>query len=74
MQGIHTWTALIWGLEVEESQPVADIILFVKRWQELVLAYVCVCNRVVIKVTVICFENNIKSLLNVVKRIMVNEI
>ena len=28
----------------------------------------------VIKLTVICFENNIRSLLNVVKRIPVNEI
>ena len=28
----------------------------------------------VIKLTVICFENNIKSLLNVVKRILINGI
>ena len=50
------------------------IVLFVKLWKELVLAYAYVCNRVVIKLTVICFENNIKSLLNVVKWIPVNGI
>ena len=52
----------------------AGIVLFVKLWKELVLAYACVCNRVVIKLTIICFENNIKSLLTVSKRIPVNEI
>ena len=52
----------------------AGIVLFVKLWKELVLAYACVCNRVVIKLTIICFENNIKSLLNVAKRIPVNGI
>ena len=52
---------------MEESRPVAGIVLFVKLWKELVLAYVCVCNRVGIKLTVICFENNIKRLLNVAK-------
>ena len=50
------------------------IVLFVKLWKELVLAYVCVCNRVVIKLKVICFENNIKSFLNVAKQISVNGI
>ena len=50
------------------------IVLFVKLWKELVLAYAYVCNRVVIKLTVICFENNIKSLLNVAKWIPVNGI
>ena len=50
------------------------IVLFVKIWKELVLAYACVCNRVVIKLIVICFENNIKSLLNVAIRIPINEI
>ena len=50
------------------------IVLFVKLWKELVLAYVYVCNRVIIKLKVICFENNIKSLLNVAKRIPVNGI
>ena len=74
MQGIHRWTTLTWGREVEESRPVAGIVLFVKLWKELVLAYACVCNRVVIKLTIICFENNIKSLLNVAKRILVNGI
>ena len=52
----------------------ACVVLFVKLWKELVLAYACVCNRVVIKFTLICFENNIKSLLNVAKRIPVNGI
>ena len=52
----------------------AGIILFVKLWKELVLAYACVCNRIVIKLTVRCFENNIKRLLNVAKRIPVNGI
>ena len=52
----------------------ASIVLFVKLWKELVLAYVYVCNRVVIKLRVICFENNIKSLFNVAKRIPVNGI
>ena len=52
----------------------AGIVLFVKLWKELVLANACVCNRVVIKLTLICFENKIKSLLNVAKRIPVNEI
>ena len=50
------------------------ITLFVKLCKELILAYVCVCNRVVIKLTVICFENNIKSLFNEVKRIPINGI
>ena len=45
----------------------AGIVIFVKLWKELVLTYVCVCNRIVIKLTVIYFENNIKSLLNVAK-------
>ena len=45
----------------------AGIVLFVKLWKELVLAYA----RVVIKLRVICFENNIKNLLNVAKRIPV---
>ena len=45
----------------------AGIVLFVKLWKELVLAYTCVCNKIVIKLTIICFENNIKSLLNVAK-------
>ena len=44
--GIHRWTALIQGREVEESQPVAGMVLFVKLWKELVLTYACVCNRV----------------------------
>ena len=52
----------------------AGIVLFVKLCKELVLAYVCICNRVVIKLTVICFENNIKILLNVAKQIPVNGI
>ena len=52
----------------------AGIVLFVKLWKELVLTYACVCNRVIIKLTVICFENNIKSLLNVAKQIPVNGI
>ena len=42
MQGIHQWTALILGREVEESRHVAGIVLFVKLWKELVLAYACV--------------------------------
>ena len=50
------------------------IVLFVKLWKELVLAYVYVCNRVITKLKVICFENKIKSLLNVAKRIPVNGI
>ena len=65
---------LIRGREVEESRPVAGIVLFVKLWKELVLAYTYVCNRVVMKLTVICFENNIKRLLNVTKQIPVNGI
>ena len=52
----------------------AGIVLFVKLWKELVLAYACVCNRVVIKLIVICFENKIKSLLNVAKQILTNGI
>ena len=52
----------------------ASIVLFVKIWKELVLAYARVCNRVVIKLTIICFENNIKRLLNVAKRILINGI
>ena len=74
MQVIHQWTALIRGREVEEIRPVAGIVLFVKLWKELALEYVYVCNRVVIKLTVICFENDIKSLLNVAKWIPVNGI
>ena len=70
----YRWTALIRGREVEESRPVASIVLFIKLWKELVLAYACVCNRVLIKLTLIIFENNIKSLLNVAKRILVNGI
>ena len=31
-------------------------------------------TKFVIKLTVICFENNIKSLLNVAKRILINGI
>ena len=50
------------------------IVLFVKLWKQLVLAYACVCNRVLIKLTVTCFENNITTLLNVAKRIPVNGI
>ena len=50
------------------------IVLFVKLWKELVLAYACKCNSVVIKLTVICFENNMKSLLNVAKRILIDGI
>ena len=51
------------------------IVILVKLCKEIVLAYACVSNRVVIKLTVICFfENNIKSLLNVAKRIPVNGI
>ena len=61
MNGSHS------GLEVEESRPMAGIVLFVKLWKELVLAYACVCNKIVIKLTIICFENNIKILLNVSK-------
>ena len=38
------------------------------------MAYACVCNRIVIKLTIICFENNIKNLLNVAKRITINGI
>ena len=34
------------GREVEDSRLGAGIVLFVKLWKELVLAYVCVCNRV----------------------------
>ena len=67
VQGLHQWTALIRGQEVEESRPVADIVLFVKLWKELVLGYAYVCNRVVIKLTLICFENNINFLLNMAK-------
>ena len=52
----------------------AGIVIFVKIWKELVLAYACVCNGVCNKLTVIFFENNIKSLLNVAKRIPVNGI
>ena len=52
----------------------ASIVLFVKLWKELVLTYAYVCNRVVIKLSIIGFENNIKSLLNVAKRIPVNGI
>ena len=65
--GIHRWVTLIRGREVEESRLVAGIVLFVEIWKELVLAYARVCNRVVIKLTVICFENNINFLLNVAK-------
>ena len=66
--------ALIRDQEVKESRHVAGIVLFVKLWKELVLASACVCNRVVIKLTIICFENNIKISLNVVKWISVNGI
>ena len=52
----------------------ASIVLFVNLWKELVLTYAYVCNRVVIKLAIICFENNIKCLLNVAKRIPVNGI
>ena len=34
------------GREVEESRLVAGIVLLVRLWKELVLAYACVCNRV----------------------------
>ena len=75
MQGIHRWTALIWGREFEEIQPVAGIVIFVKTLERtsfgICLWYVI---EFVIKLTIICFENNIKSLLNVAKRIPVNEI
>ena len=74
VQGIHRWTALIRGREVEESRPMAGIVLFVKIWKEIVLAYACEFNRVVIKLTIIYFENNIKFLLNVAKWIPVNGI
>ena len=50
----------------------AGIVLFVKLRKKLVLAYAYICNRVVIKLTIICFENNIKSLLNAAKWIPVN--
>ena len=46
VQGIHRWTTLIRGREVEESRAEAGIVLFVKICKELVLAYACVCNRV----------------------------
>ena len=46
VQSIHRWTALIRGREVEESRSVASIVLFIKLWKELVLAYACVCNGV----------------------------
>ena len=52
----------------------ASIVLFLKLSKELVLTFSYVCNRVVIKVRVICFENNTKSLLNVAKWILVNGI
>ena len=52
----------------------ASIVLFVKIWKELVSTYARVCNIVVIKLAIIYFENNIKSLLNVVKRIPINGI
>ena len=74
MQGIHRWTALVRGREVEESRLVVGIVLLVKLWKELVLACACVCNRVVIKLTVICFENNINFLLNVAEWIPFNGI
>ena len=52
----------------------AGIVPFVKRWKEIILAYACVCNRVVIKLIEICFKSNIKILLNVAKQIPINGI
>ena len=43
---IHWWTTLIRDREVEESRSVAGIVVFVKLWKDIVLAYACVCNRV----------------------------
>ena len=74
MKDIHRRTTLIRGREVEESQPVAGIVLFVKLRKELVLAYAVYVIEFVIKLTVICFEINIKNLLNVAKWIPVNGI
>ena len=65
---------IIRGREVKESQPVVGIVLFIKLWKELALEYAYVYNRVCNKLTVIFFENNIKCLLNVAKRIPVNRI
>ena len=51
------------------------IVLFVKTLERISFGHMSVyVIEFVIKLTVICFENNIKILLNVAKRILVNGI
>ena len=52
----------------------AGIVLFVKLWKEIFWHMPVYVIEFVIKLTVICFENNIKSLFNVAKQIPVNGI
>ena len=74
VQGIHLWTTLIRDRDVEESRPVASIVLFVKLWKKQFWHMHVYVIEFLMKLTVICFENNIKSLLNVAKRIPLNGI
>ena len=75
MQGIHGWTTLILGLEVKESRPMAGIDLFVKTMEITSFGHMLVyVIEFVIKLIVICFEYNIKSLMNMAKWIPVNGI
>ena len=61
MQGIHRWTTLIRGREVEESRPVAGIVPFVKTLERTSFRHMPMyVIEFVIKIIVICFENNIK--------------
>ena len=52
----------------------ADIVFFVKLWKEQFWHMLVYVIEFVMKLMVICFENNIKILLNVAKRISVNVI
>ena len=53
----------------------ASIVLFVKLWKEQFWHMPVYVIEFVIKLTIICFENNIKkSLLNLAKQILVNGI
>ena len=75
MQGIHRWTALIRGREVEESRHVAGIVSFVKTFERTSFWHMSMyVIEFVINLIVICYENNIKSLMNVAKQIPVNGI
>ena len=75
MQGIHWWTPPIQGREVEENRPIAGIVFFVKTLKRTSFGHMPMyVIEFVIKIIVICFENNIICLRNAAKRILVNGI